>query len=71
MPICSSHDALPRLTNAGTAGVEYTLQYGVMLSQSEVTDNLGLCHGICAHPKDDILYPPQLLGIRGFTAHDA
>ena len=59
------------LTNAGTAGVEHTLQCGVVLSRSELTDNIGLCHGICAHPKDDILYPPQLLGIRGFTVHHA
>ena len=45
-----------RLTNAGTAGIETHTSMWSHVEPAKVTDNMGLCHGICAHPKDDILY---------------
>ena len=50
-----------RLANAGTVDVDSTLQCGVMSNRSEVAQTRVCVTALCAHLKDDLFYPPQLL----------
>ena len=46
-----------RLTSAGTAGVDTHTSMWSCVKPAEVTDNVGLCHGICAQQKTTYFTP--------------
>ena len=48
-----------RLTNAETAGVDTHTSMWSCVEPAEVTDNVGLCHSICAHQKTSYFIPPS------------